>query len=362
MTGKNEHERQIYEEDIATAFTDSDENHSNSLDKAEFRGALGRLRIHKSEGHANSLFGGADRDADGFLSKEDFAAVVRSLQPDAEEKAGVVGSLGGEKLGSAPTQKPTGREKKDRCCTGVDSFVAGKASSNRGGGVGAAPSTTRENGGAGENGATAAGENGANNLTATGLDARADAVDLAFSGADADRSGSLNRTEFRSALHTLGVVGATDMEKINTLFGDGDTNGDGTMSKEEYELEVRPMLRISAAFTAADTDSTDSLSLGEFRSALSALNISVEDDLLGTLFTAADKNNDERLSKEEFMTLAMKKLKAQSGHTAGAGAAPPTQAVVAAATAAANSTAAADFTRVDGVFSSSDGDSSESLT
>lgn len=196
---------------VQRAFRLFDEDKSGKLSQSEFRMALSSLGINMSERDFKTLSMQYDVSGDGNVSYDEFNARVGPLlHPSVVHR--------GRLFREMETESGAWDES-------VVRGVGGRAGHAR---APAAPS------------AAVLGLSDAEELLARSMYGRFNDVQHAFRAVDADGSGFISKAEFAGAVKRLG--GVVPDAVITELMAKYDTNGDGTVSIDEFNSTVGPLL------------------------------------------------------------------------------------------------------------------------
>ena len=125
----------------------------------------------------------------------------------------------------------------------------------------------------------------------------------AFMVFDQDDSGSLDFSEFRDALHAMGMnLETQDAEK---LFKQVDGNGNGCIDLEEFIRFLNPkqeQKNVENAFKVFDADGNGYLSGSELREAMVVMGMDIDNGKVAKLFKIIDYNMDEKIELKEFQS------------------------------------------------------------
>ena len=102
-----------------------------------------------------------------------------------------------------------------------------------------------------------------------------------WSSFDKDKSGTIGKNEFRSALLSMCVPGADDATAVDALFGDIDFDSSGALSYTEIvrftllEIVSGSMTRLNSLFKLLDSDASGTIDCDEFRGAIRTIGFEV---------------------------------------------------------------------------------------
>mmetsp|Transcript_121609 Transcript_121609/g.190802 ORF Transcript_121609/g.190802 Transcript_121609/m.190802 type:complete len:163 (-) Transcript_121609:159-647(-) len=139
-----------------------------------------------------------------------------------------------------------------------------------------------------------------------------DRMKEAFAIVDIDLNSEVSREEFSKAMEAIGL----DQGTANSLFNRFNPDGNDILDKEEFFAycasgggEIRSLLlkstnsaveKIVEVFQAWDTDGDGTISRDELEKVLILLNPSFTKKDMNTIMKAADKNGDGLIDYEEF--------------------------------------------------------------
>ncbi|KAA0168391.1 hypothetical protein FNF31_00273 [Cafeteria roenbergensis] len=196
---------------VQRAFRLFDEDKSGSLSQSEFRLALRALGINVSDRDFKTLTMQYDVSGDGTVSYDEFNARVGPLlHPSAAHRGRLF------------------REMESKSGAWDETAVRG---------VGG---RAHHSGDSPADAPASLGLSGAEELLAKSMYGRFSEIQHAFRAMDSDCSGFISKDEFAAAVKRLG--GAVPAEVISELMAKYDTNGDGTVSIDEFNTTVGPLL------------------------------------------------------------------------------------------------------------------------
>ncbi|EGR27227.1 hypothetical protein IMG5_199680 [Ichthyophthirius multifiliis] len=141
-----------------------------------------------------------------------------------------------------------------------------------------------------------------------------DVLKQAFDLFDTDGSGAIDEKELRDAMKALGFE--SKKEEVKELIYQIDKDSNGTIDFYEFlELMKKKMLQdknveeeIEKAFNFFDENNEGFIDFEKLKKVASDLGEDVQDKTLEQMIFAADLDDDQRVSKEEFMRV-MRKMK-----------------------------------------------------
>ena len=248
-----------------------DVNGDGTLDDAELRPALKELGLEVSAAHTKDIVRNWDSDGNGVIDLVEFAALVRSVQVFSRYDLDHSGDIDVEEL------RPALRRLGLAVAAPQVKHILRKYDSDANG--------------------------------------RIDLVEFAvlvrelqlFSSFDKNGDGTLQSSELRPALHTLGLH-KVSVPQVEAILRAWDDDGDGVISLVEFSCLVRD-LRV---FAAIDTDGDGSIDPEELRVALSQLGVRVDSEEANRQFRKYDADRSGRIELNEFSRL-VKELPALEG-------------------------------------------------
>ena len=248
-----------------------DVNGDGTLDDAELRPALKELGLEVSAAHTKDIVRNWDSDGNGVIDLVEFAALVRSVQVFSRYDLDHSGDIDVEEL------RPALRRLGLAVAAPQVKHILRKYDADANG--------------------------------------RIDLVEFAvlvrelqlFSSFDKNGDGTLQSSELRPALHTLGLH-KVSVPQVEAILRAWDDDGDGVISLVEFSCLVRD-LRV---FAAIDTDGDGSIDPEELRVALSQLGVRVDSEEANRQFRKYDADRSGRIELNEFSRL-VKELPALEG-------------------------------------------------
>ncbi|KAL4496225.1 hypothetical protein ABPG72_012962 [Tetrahymena utriculariae] len=141
-----------------------------------------------------------------------------------------------------------------------------------------------------------------------------DVLKQAFDLFDTDGSGAIDEKELKDAMKALGFE--SKKEEVKLLIEQVDKDGSGMIEFEEFLVMMKKKMledknveeEIEKAFNFFDDNNEGFIDLDKLKKVASDLGEEVDDKILKEMIFAADLDDDQRVSKDEFMRV-MRKMK-----------------------------------------------------
>jgi calcium-dependent protein kinase len=139
-----------------------------------------------------------------------------------------------------------------------------------------------------------------------------------FDSIDTDKSGTLDVEELKSAFKTIGQDAAD--ETIEKMFAIGDTDGDNSISFDEFkvimlsdietisedeaiEVPKYTVEQLREVFGKIDTDGSGDLDVEELKIAIRTVRPGTDDETIAKIIASADADGNTRISFDEFTAM-----------------------------------------------------------